>query len=77
VLFRQGEKPRLVRSAHRMASCGLAFLVVSMASSVLLASDMVVGRAAAIAVGVVTGAGFTLLWVVVPVRHRSRDSDDG
>src|SRR3954466_7434131 len=38
-LFRQGRKPELVRYAHRMASGGLAFLLVSMLSSILLITD--------------------------------------
>ena len=36
MLFRRGRKPQLVRSAHRMASGGLAFLLVAMVCSVLL-----------------------------------------
>jgi len=38
-LFRQGRKPELVRYAHRMATGGLAFLLVSMVSAVLLITD--------------------------------------
>src|SRR3954465_7005440 len=35
-LFRQGRKPELVRYAHRMASGGLAFMLVSMVTTGLL-----------------------------------------
>src|SRR6188768_2488803 len=38
-LFRRGRKPELVRYAHRMATGGLAFLLISMVSSVLLITD--------------------------------------
>src|SRR3954465_11162308 len=35
-LFRQGRKPELVKYAHRMASGGLAFMMVSMVTTGLL-----------------------------------------
>src|SRR3954451_17524891 len=35
-LFRQGRKPELVRYAHKMATGGLSFLLISLISSVLL-----------------------------------------
>src|SRR4030095_15229215 len=38
-LFRQGRKPELVRYAHRMATGGLAFMLIAMVSSVLLITD--------------------------------------
>ena len=40
-LFRQGRKPELVRFAHRMATGGLAFMLVAMVSAVLLITDFV------------------------------------
>ena len=71
-LFRQGRKPELVFSAHRMASGGLAFLFVAMVCAVLLAADVVVGRGPAVAVTVVVAASFALLWGVLPWRVRER-----
>src|SRR5918992_632050 len=44
VLFQQGRKPELVRSAHRMASIGLAFMLVAMVSAVLLITDFILER---------------------------------
>jgi hypothetical protein len=70
VLFRRGRKPELVRSAHRMASTGLAFLFVSMIVSILLVTDFVLGRALGLAVTAVAAAWFVLLWWVLPWRHR-------
>jgi hypothetical protein len=75
-LFRRGEKPKLVRSAHRLASSGLAFLLVAMVSSVLLVTDVVLDRTWAILVSAVAGAWFVLLWGVLPYLRR-REGDGG
>src|SRR4030095_2782270 len=53
-LFRQGRKPELVRYAHKMASGGLAFMLVSMVSSVLLVTDYVLDWKWAIPLTVIT-----------------------
>jgi hypothetical protein len=66
VLFRQGRKPYLVQSAHRMAYAGLGLLVVAVVSAVLLAADNVVGRGVAITVAAATGLWFVFLWGVAP-----------
>jgi hypothetical protein len=75
VLFRRGRKPQLVRSAHRMASGGLAFLLVAMVASVLLVSDFVLGLPLAIVITVLTGAWFVLLWGIFPWLRRNDDGD--
>jgi hypothetical protein len=75
MLFRQGRKPQLVFSAHRMASGGLAFLLVAIVCAVLLVSDVVMGRSAAIIVAVVTACWFGLLWGLLPWLRRD-DGDD-
>lgn len=76
MLFRQGRKPDLVRSAHRMAAGGLSLLFVAMVSSVLLAADLVLARPAAIAVAAGTGAWFVFAWGVAPWALR-RNGDHG
>jgi len=75
MLFRMGMKPALVRSAHRMASGGLFFLLVSMVGAVLLATDVVLPRTAAIVLSAVAGAWFVLLWFVLPLARRREKSD--
>lgn len=70
MLFRRGQKPQLVRSAHRMASGGLAFLLVSMVGSVLLVTDFVAGRVLATIVSAAAAVWFVMLWVVLPWRRR-------
>jgi hypothetical protein len=65
-LFRQGRKPELVRYAHRMATGGLAFMLVSMVSSVLLITDYLLNIVAAIILTVIAGAWFLTFWAFVP-----------
>jgi hypothetical protein len=72
VLFRRSQKPRLVVYAHRMAFAGLMLVIVAMASAVLLATDVVLSRPAAIAVSAATAAGLLLLWAVLPLLRRAR-----
>ncbi|GAB1645670.1 DUF6328 family protein [Krasilnikovia sp. MM14-A1259] len=70
-LFRQGRKPELVRYAHRMATAGLACLLVSMVSSVLLITDYLLNIWAALSLTVIVGGWFVTHWVVVPYVRRS------
>jgi hypothetical protein len=77
-LFRQGRKPELVRYAHRMATGGLAFMLVSMVSSVLLITDYLLDLWVAVVLTVVTGAWFLTFWAVLPFARREwGDDDDG
>jgi TRAP-type C4-dicarboxylate transport system permease large subunit len=70
LVFRRSQKPELVISAHRMAYAGLMLVVVSMVSAVLLATDEVLDRLAAVVVSAATGVVFVLLWVVLPLLRR-------
>lgn len=72
MLFRQGRKPEIVRSAHRMASGGLACLLVAMVGAVLLVSDFVLGRTPAVIIAIATAAWFILLWGLLPWLRRRR-----
>ena len=76
-LFRQGRKPELVRYAHRMASGGLAFMLVSMVSSVLLITDYLLNIWTAIILTAIAGGWFLTFWAVVPwFRRNWIDEDD-
>jgi hypothetical protein len=75
-LFRQGRKPELVRFAHRMATGGLAFMLVSMVSSVLLITDFVLSMPLAGVLAAVTGVFFLIFWVILPILRRSWIEDD-
>lgn len=76
VLFRRREKPKLVLFTHRMAFAGLMLVIVSMTSSVLLATDALISRPVAIGIGAATGTGFLLLWAVIPLLRRRRGADE-
>jgi amino acid permease len=75
-LFRQGRKPELVRYAHRMASGGLAFLLVSMVSSVLLVTDYILALPVSITLTVAAAVFFVVFWAAIPwFRHNWIDED--
>lgn len=75
-LFRQGRKPELVRFAHRMASGGLAFMLISMVSAVLLITDFVLDRSIAFALSGLTALWFLTFWVFLPFARRNWGEDD-
>jgi amino acid permease len=75
-LFRQGRKPELVRYAHKMLTGGLAFLLVSMVSSVLLITDYLLAWPMTVLATVATGAFFVAFWAAIPwFRHNWIDDD--
>ncbi|WP_433302016.1 DUF6328 family protein [Actinoplanes sp. CA-030573] len=75
-LFRQGRKPELVRHAHRMTTGGLAFLLISMVSSVLLVTDFILSRGLAFLLSGATALWFVALWAAFPwYRHSWIDED--
>lgn len=75
-LFRQGRKPELVRYAHRMATGGLAFMLISMVSSVLLITDYLLNVWAAVILTVIAGGWFLTFWAAIPfLRHSWIDED--
>ncbi|MEV4637619.1 DUF6328 family protein [Actinoplanes sp. NPDC049548] len=75
-LFRQGRKPELVRYAHRMATGGLAFMLVSMVSSVMLITDYLLNIWVAVVLTVVTGAFFLTFWAAIPFARRNWLDED-
>lgn len=70
VLFQRGRKPELVRSAHRLASGGLVFMLVAMVSAVLLITDFILDRWIAWLLSGLTAAWFLLLWLMLPLLRR-------
>ncbi|GIF00166.1 DUF6328 family protein [Paractinoplanes rishiriensis] len=76
-LFRQGRKPELVRYAHRMATGGLALILVSMVSSVLLITDYLFNLPLALVLTGATAIWFIVFWAGIPMyRHNWIDEDD-
>jgi putative flippase GtrA len=75
-LFRQGRKPELVRYAHRMASGGIAFLLIAMVSSVLLITDFLLSFWPALILTAIAGGAFLTFWAFLPwFRHNWVDED--
>ncbi len=75
-LFRQGRKPELVRFAHRMATGGLAFMLIAMVSSVMLITDYLLNFWVAMILTVITAAWFLTFWALLPVVRRNWGEDD-
>jgi hypothetical protein len=75
-LFRQGRKPELVRFGHRMATGGLFFLFISIASAVLLITDFVLSRSLAITLSGITALFFIAFWAALPWSRRDWGEPD-
>jgi amino acid permease len=76
-LFRQGRKPELVRYAHKMATGGLAFMLISMVSCVLLITDFLTNIWVALVLTGIAAGFFLTFWVAIPWARRNWiDEDD-
>ncbi|GGQ79987.1 membrane protein [Couchioplanes caeruleus subsp. azureus] len=75
-LFRQGRKPELVRYSHRMATGGLAFMLISMVSSILLITDYLLNFWVAIVLTAVAAAYFLTFWAAIPFAKRTWLDED-
>ena len=71
-LFRQGERPWIVKSANRAARAGLLALALTTSGVVWLVFDVVVNRTAAHVAGSLSFAFFATLWAGVPLIARRR-----
>lgn len=73
VLFAQRQKPAVVKASNRFAVVGLALMCLALTAVLLLVSDVLLARAAAVAVAVVFGLATAGLWSVPALlRRRSR-----
>ncbi len=75
-LFRQGRKPELVRFAHRMATGGLAAMLVAMVSAVFLITDFVLDLTTSVILTAITGAYFLTFWAILPFARRNWADED-
>ncbi|MDH6136863.1 hypothetical protein P3T37_006294 [Kitasatospora sp. MAA4] len=69
-LFHLGFKRRIVALSSRLTIIGLVVLALALNGAVLLVTDVVLGRTAAIAITAVTAAVFAGLWFVLPEALR-------
>jgi hypothetical protein len=73
LLFRQHERPWLVKAADLTAKLGLVFLAMTTSGVILLVFDVVTSRLVAVTAAGVTLACLVLLWAGTPyVAHRGQ-----
>ncbi|MFC8275903.1 DUF6328 family protein [Streptomyces sp. NPDC057271] len=72
VVFRHGLKHRLLSISHAFALSGLALLMLSMSSALLLVVAVVLGQVQSALVGSVTFSGMAWLWFGMPMWQRLR-----
>ena len=70
LVFRRGQKERLVRAASLMAIGGLAAVALAVSAAVLLVSSYVGGGPAACLITAFVVGLFGLLWFVFPLARR-------
>jgi putative flippase GtrA len=70
VLFRQGQRDRILRISNRFALAGLACLAGAVSATVLLLVDVIVGFTPAVVAAAVIALGFATVWFAMPLRHR-------
>lgn len=70
LVFRQGQKERLVRAASVMAIGGLAAVALSISAAVLLVTGYVANGPAAGLITAFVAVMFGLLWFVFPLARR-------
>jgi MFS family permease len=70
LVFRRGQKERLVRAANVMAILGLAAVGLAVSAAVLLVTGYVVGGPAAALITVLVFCMFGGLWFAFPLAHR-------
>ena len=71
LVFRQGEKERLVRAANIMAIAGLATVGLAVSAAVLLVTDYVSSGLTAGLITAFVTCLFAGLWFVLPLARRS------
>lgn len=70
LVFRQGEKEKLVRSANIMAILGLITVGLAVSASVLLVTSFVAGYGTGSVIAVLVLVMFGLLWFAYPLARR-------
>ncbi|MFC7615946.1 DUF6328 family protein [Actinokineospora soli] len=70
VLFRQGQRDRILRISNRFALCGLACLAGAVSGTVLLLVDVIAGMTPAVIAAAVALTAFGSVWFAIPMRHR-------
>ena len=70
LVFRRGQKERLVRAANVMAIAGLAAVGLAVSAAVLLVTGYVTSTLPAVRITVLVTCMFGLLWFAFPLAYR-------
>jgi len=68
VRWQQGDKPDVIRMAHRLFLAGITCLAVAMTTAVWLVSYVLLGTVAAVAATVLSVSLVAFTWYVLPLR---------
>ena len=68
MLFRRGQRPKILQVANSLAVAGVACLAIAMTATVLLIFAIVAGPLVASAFAVLVAAVFGVLWFLLPLR---------
>jgi hypothetical protein len=77
LLFREHRKDEVVDFTSRLAASGLAFLAISILSSVLFVLDVVLSLTASIIATSALGIMIVTVWLLLPSRHRRKVRNKG
>ena len=74
ITFRLHQKRALVAVSNRLTLVGLAALALAMTGAMLLIADLLFSASAAIVAALLAASLLATLWVVLPLRHRHRNT---
>jgi hypothetical protein len=77
LLFRQRERPYLVRVGTRLAIVASGFIAVGLTGILVLISNFVFGTVAAVIVGIAAAGLVTSVWFALPLGRRYEPSGGG
>lgn len=77
LLFRQGQRPVILRVANVLTVAGLVCLAIAMTATVLLLFKVVAGPVVATVFAVFVAILFGVLWFLLPLRARLNGNGNG
>ena len=72
IMFRERDKPRLIRTATQQAIAGLVFLALALNGAVLLVTDLLFQAGTVVPVVAISGLSFLWLWFGLALSRRLR-----
>jgi uncharacterized RDD family membrane protein YckC len=70
VMFRQRDKPALIKFGNQMTILGVTCLAVAMNGAVLLVTDVIFGAPTPAVIAIALGSLYVYLWFGIPVMRR-------